>query len=338
VKRWKERLVACVLLLGFLGAGLVLVPQQPARPAWVQEWLASKHAHSFEGVTLAHKPATATALAAAAPREAAPHRLAVLVEAAVVHAAQQPPAPTPQVRLPATPPAPQPPQPVPGAATKLGANQWYIIDSDLALVVLTSPPGLVGVGKEAGPVKMRGWFVDAAGVETRTYQGKFIYCLDATGVGKVELLIIRSDNQEVIRRWLDVDNGGPAPPPVPPGPKPDPPSPAPIPAAGLRVLIVYETADATKMPVAQQSILYGKPFRDYLNAKCALGPDGKTREWRIWDQNVATSAESKTWQDAMARPRASVPWLVVSNGKAGWEGPLPANVDAAMAIIKKFEQ
>jgi hypothetical protein len=282
-------------------------------------------------------PVRSTVLAVAAPREAAPHRLAVLLEQATLRLAQQP---APQVRLPATPPAPQPPQPVPGTPTKLGANQWYIIDSDLALVVLTSPPGLVGVGKEAGPVKMRGWFVDATGVETRTYAGKFIYCLDAAGVGKCELLIIRSDNQEVIRRWLDVDNGGPAPkPPDPgpgPGPKPDPPSPAPIPGAGLRVLIVYETADSAKLPPAQQSILFGQPMRDYLNAKCVVGPDGKTKEWRIWDKDVATGSVTKLWQDAMKRPRQSLPWVVISNGTSGFEGPLPADVDAMKKLIDTY--
>ena len=130
---------------------------------------------------------------------------------------------------------------------------------------------------------------------------------------------------------------GPTPPgPNPPGPTPPDPSPAPIPAAGLRVLIVFESAEATKLPPAQQTILYGQQMRDWLNAKCAMGPDGKTREWRIYDKDVAMGAESKLWQDAMKRPRTAVPWLIVSNGVGGWEGPLSANVDDTMAILKKF--
>jgi hypothetical protein len=287
-------------------------------------------------------PVRSTALAAAAPREAAPHRLAVLLEQATLRLVQQPAPPAPQVRLPATPPAPQPPQPVPGTPTKLGANQWYIIDSDLALVVLTSPPGLVGVGSEAGPIKLRGWFVDAAGVETRTYKGKFIYCLDAAGVGKCELLIIRSDNQEVIRRWLDVDNGGPAPkPPEPPGPKPDPgpgptPTPGPIPRAGLHVLIVYDAAKENALPKEQQAILFDKDVRDYLNTKCVADPDFKRPAWNIWQSTVSTASVPKIWQDAFARPRASLPWVLISSSAGGFEGPLPATKADMKALVEKY--
>lgn len=112
--------------------------------------------------------------------------------------------------------------------------------------------------------------------------------------------------------------------------------PAPIPEPGLRVLIVYETADAGKMPPAQQNILYGQQTRDYLNQKCVVGPDGKTKEWRIWDKDVATGSESQLWQTAMKRPRASTPWLIVSNGTTGFEGPLPATVDDFLNLIKKY--
>ena len=100
------------------------------------------------------------------------------------------------------------------------------------------------------------------------------------------------------------------------------------------MLIIYETADAPKLPEAQQQILFGKAPRDYLNSHC--DPDGNVKAWRIWDKDVDASNESKAWQDAMKRPRTSVPWMIVSNGTTGWEGPLPANVDAAMAIWKKY--
>lgn len=126
----------------------------------------------------------------------------------------------------------------------------------------------------------------------------------------------------------------PPPPPPPPGPDPKP-SPAPIPVIGNRCLIVYETADLAKMPAAQMQIIYSKLVRDYLNSKCVLGADGKTKEWRMWDQNVSVGAESKLWQDAMARSRTSVPWLIVSTGNSGVEMPLPANVDETMKILKQ---
>lgn len=130
-------------------------------------------------------------------------------------------------------------------------------------------------------------------------------------------------------------------PPKPPGPDPEPkpptPDPAPIPVAGLRVLIVEETAERSKLPANQAIILGSTVVRSYLNAKCAKGPDGKTPEYRLLDKDVSMTAESKHWQDAMARPRTSLPWLIISNpGVGGYEGPLPGTVDETLALLKKF--
>jgi hypothetical protein len=139
---------------------------------------------------------------------------------------------------------------------------------------------------------------------------------------------------------------GDAPPPVPPGPNPpgpNPPTPpgptpgpAPIPADGLHVLIVYESADLNKLPKDQLNVLYSQSVLGYLNTHCAKGPDGKTPEWRIWDQNVPTGAEAKVWQDAMARKRDKLPWLIVSNGREGFEGPLPPNTDAMLRTLQTY--
>lgn len=131
-------------------------------------------------------------------------------------------------------------------------------------------------------------------------------------------------------------------PPVPPGPEPKPPGPtpdpAPIPVAGLRVLIVEETGERSKLPANQALILGSTVIRSWLNSACAKGADGKTPEYRIFDKDVSLAAESKVWQDAMARPRTQVPWLIISNGKTGYEGALPATVDETLALLKKFEK
>lgn len=122
---------------------------------------------------------------------------------------------------------------------------------------------------------------------------------------------------------------------VPPKP-PDPVDPAPIPVDGFRVLFVVETSDASKLPKEQLAILTSGEVRGYLNSKCVSGPDGVTKEWRQWDQNVKTDGESKLWQDAMKRNRASLPWIVISDGKTGFEGPLPATIQATLALLRKF--
>lgn len=131
----------------------------------------------------------------------------------------------------------------------------------------------------------------------------------------------------------------PTPGPTPtPTPTPTPVDPAPIPDAGLRVMVVYETASLSKMPREQLGILYDQGFRDWLSGIVVKGVDGKTPEWRVYDQHADIAAESPLWRAALARPRKAVPWLVVSNGKAGFEGPLPANVADAKTVIQRFVQ
>lgn len=125
-------------------------------------------------------------------------------------------------------------------------------------------------------------------------------------------------------------------PPIPPVPPVPPQPPAPIPADGFRVLIVYESAESGKIPASQQAILFTQSVRAYLNERCAAGADGKTKEWRMWDKDVDTSAETKVWQDAMKRPRQQVPWIVISDGKTGFEGPLPGNVADTLSLLKKY--
>lgn len=140
---------------------------------------------------------------------------------------------------------------------------------------------------------------------------------------------------------IKVTVGDPGPDPIPPGPVPPvppvpPTPPSPMPTDGFRALIVYDAAGLGKMPKEQETVLYAKSIRDYLQAKCVTGADGKTKEWRIWPSTVNAAAESKLWQDTLARPRASVPWIVIGGPKGGYEGPLPATVDATLTLLQKF--
>ena len=140
---------------------------------------------------------------------------------------------------------------------------------------------------------------------------------------------------------LVLPSGGcswPAPPAPGPGPHPPQPPqpPAPIPAPGFRVLIVYDAATLTKLPAAQQEAIYSADVRAYLDAHCAIGSDGKTKEWRMWPDGTDGSADGPVWADVMKRKRDSLPWLVVSDGKVGWEGPLPATAADLLTLLKKY--
>lgn len=120
----------------------------------------------------------------------------------------------------------------------------------------------------------------------------------------------------------------------PPGPNPDPPGPVPIVDKGFRVLFVVESKDLSNLPPAQLSALTSRDVLDYLNAKCIK--NGNQPEWRRYDPDTDVSRESKVWQDAMKRPRTSMPWLLVSNGIDGYEGPMPANTADLLKLLKQY--
>lgn len=134
---------------------------------------------------------------------------------------------------------------------------------------------------------------------------------------------------------LTVGDVPPGPGPKPPEPKP--PEPKPVGKLG-KALIVYETADLSKMPRPQHAVLFSKTVRDYLSAKCVTEPDGKTRAWRIFDKDVDASSDTRGWADLLKRPRQSVPWVVLTDaaGAVLHEGPLPGDVEQTLALLRKW--
>jgi hypothetical protein len=135
--------------------------------------------------------------------------------------------------------------------------------------------------------------------------------------------------------------------PKPDPPKPDPPGPAPqpMPSEGFRVLIVRETKDLSSLPASQVAIFSSTEVRQYLNQKTLL--EGNQRAYRIWDQNTDISRESETWKIAMdgvingnkthnISKATSLPWILLTNGKEGYEGPLPNDVDKMMELLRKY--
>lgn len=188
--------------------------------------------------------------------------------------------------------------------------------------------------------------------------GVFVGQAPATGTYKIGVITAKAikfgDSYKAVMgvpQIITITVGAPGPiPPDPPGPGPGPgPDPDPFKGGldkadygtnpfkvggGLRCLIVYESADLSKYPAAQEAILFDKSIRDYLSAHCTQGD--KVKDWRIWDQNVDVKDEAPLWQKVMARPRKSVPWIIVGNGKSGFEGPLPADVPSTLKLLQKY--
>lgn len=141
---------------------------------------------------------------------------------------------------------------------------------------------------------------------------------------------------------------GPVPPtPVPPTPHPPtPPKPAPIAEPGLRVLIIYESGPKgdEKLTKEQEAILYGETVWNYLASKCVKEPSGNPAT-RIYDKD-ASPTDLPVWQTALKRPRLkadgtpdpTIPWVIISNGTTGYEGPLPKTVEEFKALVDRYAQ
>lgn len=244
----------------------------------------------------------------------------------------QEPKPAPAVILPEVQ---QPaPAPLPATATvKLDAGVWYVVRSKEPCMVLASPDGVLTVTREEGPLKVRGVFYGGSGKpETKTFTEKYIWFVEAAQTATCELLIIpqsAKDESGVVRRTIDA-NVGPRPPPEPPGPGPGP---APIPVAGFRVLIMY---DKDTLTADQQGIVFGADVRKYLDTKCIVGADGKTPDRRIYPAGVDASGEAQWIRDVIQRHPGQRSWMVISDGKTGYDGPIPANAADALALLKKY--
>lgn len=145
---------------------------------------------------------------------------------------------------------------------------------------------------------------------------------------------------EMVSKQFIIEGKSPDPDPDPgPTPGPDPPTPdnpSPFPEEGFRVLVLFESADKANYPRSQLAIIEGKTARDYLESHCVTEADGKTKAYRIWDKDTPTDADLPVWKNAMQRRPQSIPWVMIGNGKTGYEGPLPETVEEFVAKCEEF--
>lgn len=218
-----------------------------------------------------------------------------------------------------------------------------------------------------------GWPADSTdpdiGVSTVTFTDEFLYILRPVKSGKVNLQVIPALNKtvldkdgkilklvpltkkDIVNKVIDVDAGqGPQPPPTPVDPKVDPITPpkpvdplTPNPPAkdepnpfgettGLRVLIIF---NQTKITPDQYAVVYGKSIADLLEAKCPLGPDNKTREYRIYPTGTVVDGDTEPWKSAYTKYNGNAPYLIIGNGKVGYVGALKDVADTT-TLINKF--
>ena len=112
---------------------------------------------------------------------------------------------------------------------------------------------------------------------------------------------------------------------------------SPIDKMGLRVLIVVESEELAEMPEPQRQILFGMRTRLWLNDNCVKSEDGQP-EWRVLDQDTEFPEQcDEVWCKALSRDRSEIPWVIISNGKTGFEGALPTNIDDFLKLVEQYK-
>lgn len=233
----------------------------------------------------------------------------------------------------ASPPAPKP---LPGSVPVLSGDVMYVIASDEAFLLFASPPGLVTVTRESGPLKIRGKFLDGSGkVETRTFAAKNIAIVEASGKGRVELIAVpvgAMDESGAARMLIDANQGAQPPPddkkdPIPePKPKPPDVDPQPKPAPAGPYFFVTVTETMARTP-AEAKVINDTAFWNTLRA---AGHD-----WRMYDKdepNAIKGGYAKVYGEL-----GSCLVIVTKGGTVVKKVPLPKSTTDITAILKELE-
>lgn len=107
----------------------------------------------------------------------------------------------------------------------------------------------------------------------------------------------------------------------------------PIDGEGFQVLVVYQTEDLARYPASQREIFYSPDVRDWLDS-ASVKVDGLP-SWRFQDADTQFQTSNR-WSKAIQRPRSQLPWVIISNGKTGFEGPLPATASETIQLLEKY--
>lgn len=228
-----------------------------------------------------------------------------------------------------------------GADTTLAGQELKLGVTGITIPDLNVPEGFKAVIAWANKIQV---LVDSPANKTAVVESDVAFNLGSGGVklrlffnapeDGVYVLVLSDANQNPPLLTLKRITVGSSPTPGPgPGPNP-PPGPSPMPLMGLRVLILEETSQRSELPASQLSVLTSTEIRGYLNSKCVRASAGP--EFRFFDVDTDLSPQEKHWQDVVKRPRASLPWLIISTGTSGYEGPLPKTIPETLELLKKY--
>ena len=185
-------------------------------------------------------------------------------------------------------PSPVPPSPKP--VTVLPEDHFFVVESDVQLLVLHSPDGLLDVTEDSGPIRLRGRFAGGTGkVESKTFTGKWIYTIEGRQSGQAELILVPvgvTSSDQIVRAVLSVN--GVKPPPTPPDDDKDETKPKPPqPTSGVTLDIVEDAENRTAETAMVLNALV--TWSSFLEA-------GNT--FRIYDDSTSEDNGKRAVQDA----------------------------------------
>ena len=104
----------------------------------------------------------------------------------------------------------------------------------------------------------------------------------------------------------------------------------PIAATGFHVLILEETGARPNLDRDQRYVLQSSVVRSTVVDKYG-------GYFRVTDPDSPLEYEDKRWVDAIGRERDKLPWIIVSNDKAWYEGPLPINMENTLKLLEIYK-
>lgn len=142
-------------------------------------------------------------------------------------------------------------------------------------------------------------------------------------------------NSEMLLHRVEV---GPVVPPPDPEPKPQT---APWAAPGLTVMILRESQNLATLPTSQRAIFTSDRIHKWLKANAVKLTDGQSGYRVLDDDSGDVSGLPDVLQKAFAVVKAKSdgdkPIIGISNGKAGFVGPLPASIDETIKLLEAYK-